>query len=348
MDTEVFFLDENNIDFDIIDKAADIIRNNGTVVFPTETVYGLGANALSGEAVKGIFTAKGRPNDNPLIAHVSSINMLLYLIGSPLNEGAGMLIEKYWPGPLTLIFKKSGKVPDEVTAGLDTIAVRMPDNRIALELIERSGLPIAAPSANISGKPSPTTPEHVISDMKGKVNMILCGGKSRVGVESTILDMTGEVPVLLRPGGLTLEELESVLGTVRVSSGKVEDKEVPKAPGMKYTHYAPNADMVIVKGKLDSIKKKIQELVTEYSAKGMKVGVLASDETSSDYKDCRVLSLGSRSDVSIIASNIFEKLREFDKIDVDIIIAEAFDESHMGMAVMNRMKKAAGFHIIEV
>lgn len=348
MNTEVFFLDENDIDFDIIDKAAGIIRNNGTVVFPTETVYGLGANALSGEAVKGIFTAKGRPNDNPLIAHVSSINMLLYLIGSPLNEGAGMLIEKYWPGPLTLIFKKSGKVPDEVTAGLDTIAVRMPDNRIALELIERSGLPIAAPSANISGKPSPTTPEHVISDMKGKVNMILCGGKSRVGVESTILDMTGEVPVLLRPGGLTLEELESVLGTVRVSSGKVEDKEVPKAPGMKYTHYAPNADMVIVKGKLDSIKKKIQELVTEYSAKGMKVGVLASDETSGYYKDCRVLSLGSRSDVSIIASNIFEKLREFDKIDVDIIIAEAFDESHMGMAVMNRMKKAAGFHIIEV
>lgn len=348
MNTEVFFLDENNIDFDIIDKAAGIIRNNGTVVFPTETVYGLGANALSGEAVKGIFTAKGRPNDNPLIAHVSSINMLLYLIGSPLNEGAGMLIEKYWPGPLTLIFKKSGKVPDEVTAGLDTIAVRMPDNRIALEFIERSGLPIAAPSANISGKPSPTTPEHVISDMKGKVNMILCGGKSRVGVESTILDMTGEVPVLLRPGGLTLEELESVLGTVRVSSEKVGDNEVPKAPGMKYTHYAPNADMVIVKGKLDSIKKKIQELVTEYSAKGMKVGVLVSDETSGYYKDCRVLSLGSRSDVSIIASNIFEKLREFDKIDVDIIIAEAFDESHMGMAVMNRMKKAAGFHIIEV
>lgn len=200
MDTEVFFLDEKDIDFDIIDKAAEIIRNNGTVVFPTETVYGLGANALSGEAVKRIFTAKGRPNDNPLIAHVSSINMLIYLIGSQLSEGAGLLIDKYWPGPLTLIFKKSGKVPDEVTAGLDTIAVRMPDNRIALELIERSGLPIAAPSANISGKPSPTTPEHVISDMKGKVNMILCGGKSRVGVESTILDMTGEVPVVLRPG----------------------------------------------------------------------------------------------------------------------------------------------------
>jgi L-threonylcarbamoyladenylate synthase len=348
LDTEVFFLDENNIDFDIIDKAAEIIRNNGTVVFPTETVYGLGANALSGEAVKKIFTAKGRPNDNPLIAHVSSMNMLLYLIGSPLSDGAGLLIKKYWPGPLTLIFKKSGKVPDEVTAGMDTVAVRMPDNRIALELIERAGLPIAAPSANISGKPSPTTPEHVIADMKGKVNMILCGGKSQVGVESTILDMTGDVPVVLRPGGLTLEELENVLGTVRVSGGQVGDKEVPRAPGMKYTHYAPDADMIIVKGELDKIIKKIQELAAEYSARGMKVGVLASDETAGCYKDCRVLSLGSRSDVSIIASNIFEKLREFDKIGVDIIFAEAYEESHMGIAVMNRMKKAAGFNIIEV
>jgi L-threonylcarbamoyladenylate synthase len=346
--TEVFFLDENNIDFDIIDRAANVIRNNGTVVFPTETVYGLGANALSGEAVKKIFAAKGRPNDNPLIAHVSSMNMLLYLIGSPLRAEAGLLIDKYWPGPLTLIFKKSGKVPDEVTAGLDTIAVRMPDNRIALELIERSGLPIAAPSANISGKPSPTTPEHVIADMKGKVNMILCGSKCRVGVESTILDMSGDMPVLLRPGGLTLEELEILLGPVRVCGRKVGDKKIPKAPGMKYTHYAPDADMIIVNGELNNVKMKIQELATEYSSRGMKVGVLASDETAGYYKACKVLSLGSRLDARVIASNIFEKLREFDKIGVDIILAEAFDESHLGMAVMNRMKKAAGFNIIEV
>ncbi|MEA4847704.1 MAG: L-threonylcarbamoyladenylate synthase [Clostridiaceae bacterium] len=348
MNTEVFFLDENNIDFDIIDKAAGIIRNNGTVIFPTETVYGLGANALSEEAVKKIFDAKGRPNDNPLIAHISSMNMLLYLIGSPLSGGAKLLIDKYWPGPLTMIFKRSGKVLDAVTAGLDTIAIRMPDNRIALELIERSGLPIAAPSANISGKPSPTTPEHVIYDMRGKVDMILCGSKSRVGVESTILDLTGDEPVVLRPGGLTLEELEDVLGTVRVNRGRVGDNEVPKAPGMKYTHYAPDADMIIVKGELGSVKKKIQELAAEHAAKGMKVGVLATDETAGFYKDCRVLSLGSRTDTRIIASNIFEKLREFDKIGVDIIYAEAFDESHMGMAVMNRMKKAAGFNIIEV
>jgi L-threonylcarbamoyladenylate synthase len=184
--------------------------------------------------------------------------------------------------------------------------------------------------------------------MRGKVDMILCGSKSRVGVESTILDLTGDVPVVLRPGGLTLEELEDVLGTVRVNRGRVGDNEVPKAPGMKYTHYAPDADMIIVKGELGSVKKKIQELAAEHAAKGMKVGVLATDETAGFYKDCRVLSLGSRTDTRIIASNIFEKLREFDKIGVDIIYAEAFDESHMGMAVMNRMKKAAGFNIIEV
>lgn len=348
MNTEVFFLDESNVDFDIIDKAADTIRNNGTVVFPTETVYGLGANALSGEAVKGIFIAKGRPNDNPLIAHISNMNMLLYLIGSPLSDGAKLLIDKYWPGPLTLIFKKSGKVPYEVTAGLDTVAIRMPDNKIALELIERSELPIAAPSANISGKPSPTQPEHVINDLQGRVDMILCGSKCRVGLESTILDLSGDMPVVLRPGGVTIEELESILGPVKVDRGIVGESEVPKAPGMKYTHYAPEADMIIVKGELSSIKKKIQELVSENAGKGLKVGVLASDETESYYKDCIVLSLGDRTKTEVIASNIFAKLREFDEIEVDIIFAEAFDEKNMGMALMNRMKKAAGFNIIEV
>ncbi|HWQ31121.1 MAG TPA: L-threonylcarbamoyladenylate synthase [Negativicutes bacterium] len=348
MKTEVFFLDENNIDHDIMDRGAQIIRSNGTVVFPTETVYGLGANALSGEAARAIYAAKGRPSDNPLIAHISNINMLMYLIGSPLTEGAKQIIEKYWPGPLTLIFKKSAKVPYEVTAGLDTVAIRMPDNRIALELISRSELPIAAPSANISGKPSPTMPEHVIDDMDGKVNMILCGSKCRVGLESTILDLSGEVPVILRPGGITHEELENVLGTILVNRGSVGDKEVPKAPGMKYTHYAPDADMVIVKGELEKMKDKIQQLVWENTVKGFKVGVLACDETESFYKDCIVLSLGSRTDERIIASNVFRRLREFDKIGVDIIFAEAFSEKYVGMAVMNRMKKAAGSNIIEV
>lgn len=348
MATEVYFLDENNLDSDIMDKAAETIRRNGTVVFPTETVYGLGANALSAEAVKAIYAAKGRPGDNPLIAHISNINMLFYLIGSPLSDGARKVIERFWPGPLTLIFKKSGKVPLELTAGLDTVAIRMPDNKIALELIGRSELPIAAPSANISGKPSPTTAEHVIDDMKGKVDMILCGSDCRIGLESTILDLSGEKPVILRPGGVTLEELESILGPVLVNRGSVGDKEVPKAPGMKYTHYAPDAEMVIVKGELDNIKRKIQELVGESTGKGLKVGVLASDETKSYYKDCVVLSLGSRTDSNIIASNVFKRLREFDKLDVDIIYSEAFSEKSVGMAVMNRMKKAAGSNIIEV
>lgn len=348
MNTEVLYLDESSIDLDKINRAADIIRNNGTVVFPTETVYGLGANALSGEAVKGIFKAKGRPSDNPLIVHISSMNMLIYLIGSPIGDGAKLLIDKYWPGPLTLIFKKSGKVPYEVTAGLDTVAVRMPDNKIALELIKRSELPIAAPSANLSGKPSPTLPEHAIEDMQGRVDMILCGSKSRIGVESTVLDLSGDRPVVLRPGGVTLEELESILGPVEVDRGSVGETGVPRAPGMKYTHYAPEADMIIVKGELDSIKKKIQELVSENLGKGFKVGVLASDETKNSYQGCRVLSLGSRTNTEVIASNVFEKLREFDKLGVDIIFAEALDEKHMGRAVMNRMKKAAGFNIIEV
>lgn len=348
MTTEVFSLDENNIDSDIIDKAAKVIRSNGTVVFPTETVYGLGANALSGEAVKAIFAAKGRPSDNPLIAHISNMNMLLYLIGSPLSEGARKVIERFWPGPLTLIFKKSGKVPFEVTAGLDTVAIRMPDNKIALELISRSELPIAAPSANISGKPSPTTAEHVVDDMAGKVDMILCGSDCRIGLESTILDLTGEKPVILRPGGVTLEELESILGPVLVNRGSVGGKEVPKAPGMKYTHYAPDADMIIVKGELDNIKRKIQELVGESAGRGLKVGVLASEETKDYYRNCVVLSLGSRTNADIIASNVFKRLREFDKLGVDIIFAEAFSEKNVGMAVMNRMKKAAGSNIIEV
>jgi L-threonylcarbamoyladenylate synthase len=348
VNTEVYFLDENNMDFDIIDKAVGIIRDNGTVVFPTETVYGLGANALSGEAVKGIFEAKGRPSDNPLIVHISSINMLLYLIASPLDEGARLLIDKYWPGPLTLIFKKSKKVPYEVTAGLDTVAVRMPDNKIALELIKRSELPIAAPSANISGKPSPTMPEHAIDDMRGRVDMILCGSKSRIGLESTVLDLSGDKPVVLRPGGVTVEELESILGEVELDRGSLEASGTPKAPGMKYTHYSPEADMVLVKGEPERVKHKIQALVDENNGKGLKVGVLAFDESAGYYTNCSVLSLGSRTNPGLIASNVFGKLREFDKIGVDIIFAEAMDEKHMGMAVMNRMKKAAGFNIIEV
>jgi L-threonylcarbamoyladenylate synthase len=318
------------------------------VIFPTETVYGLGANALSAEAAKAIFKAKGRPSDNPLIVHISSIDMLLYVIGEKLSDKAKLLMVKFWPGPLTLIFKKSSVIPMEVTAGLNTVAVRMPDNQIALELIKQSSLPIAAPSANISGKPSPTKAEHVIADMNGRVDVILAGSSSRVGLESTVLDLTGEVPTILRPGGVTYEELKELLGEVEIDKGLVGKGTIPKAPGMKYTHYAPEADMTIIRGKLDAVEKEIQRLAQESHAQGKKVGILATDETKGSYKADMVISMGSRENMYTAAATIFDALREFDKQKVDIIFAEALSEEDIGMAVMNRMKKAAGFNIIEV
>ncbi len=348
LNTKIYELDEKNIDMDIIKAAADIIRKNGTVIFPTETVYGLGANGLSTEAARSIFAAKGRPADNPLIVHISCIDMLLYVIGETLSDKAKLLIEKFWPGPLTLIFKKSSVIPIEVTAGLDTVAVRMPDNKIALELIKQSGLPIAAPSANISGKPSPTKSEHVIADMDDKVDAILCGSNSRVGLESTVLDLSGEVPTILRPGGITYEELSAVLGQVKIDKGLVDSETVPKAPGMKYTHYAPEAAMTIVRGELEAVVNTILKLATEQKSKGKKVGILATDETKHHYKDGLVISMGSRENMYTAAARVFDTLREFDKQQVDIIFAEALNEESIGMAVMNRLKKAAGFNIIEV
>jgi L-threonylcarbamoyladenylate synthase len=346
--TKIYQLDEKNLDIQAIKEAAEIIRSNGTVVFPTETVYGLGANALSPDAAKAIFAAKGRPSDNPLIAHISCIDMLLYVIGEPLSDKAKKLMNVFWPGPLTLIFKKSSAIPDEVTAGLDTVAVRMPDNAIALELIKQSGLPIAAPSANISGKPSPTKGEHVIGDLDGKVDAIICGSSSRVGLESTVLDLSGAIPTILRPGGITLEELQAVLGEVHIDKGLVDKSTTPKAPGMKYTHYAPEAKMILVKGELQKVVAKIQQLAAEQKAQGKLVGILATEETKKDYQADVVLTMGSRSDLYTAAASIFDALRQFDKQKVDIIYAEAISEESIGMAVMNRLNKAAGFNIIEV
>ena len=348
MNTKVFYLDENNIDDGVIKEAAKVIRSSGTVVIPTETVYGLGANALSSEAALKIFSAKGRPSDNPLIVHISCIDMLVYVIGETLSDRAKLLIEKYWPGPLTLIFKKSKNVPAEVTAGLETVAVRMPDNPVALKLIEASGVPIAAPSANISGKPSPTLAEHVVADMSGRVDMILCGSKSRVGVESTVLDISGEIPVILRPGGVTYEELSALLGKVDIDVGLESELAVPKAPGMKYTHYAPDAKMYIVRGMETEVKSRIQSLIDDNLIKGHKVGVMSANETKDSYQGCSVIAIGSRDEAEEAAANVFAALRQFDKLGVDIIYAEAFEEKNMGLAVMNRLKKAAGFNIIEV
>jgi L-threonylcarbamoyladenylate synthase len=348
METKIYKLNEENIDNQAIKEAVEVIRKNGTVVFPTETVYGLGANALSAEAAKAIFVAKGRPSDNPLIVHVDCIDMLLYVIGEPLSENAKKLMEKFWPGPLTLIFKKSSAIPPEITAGLDTVGVRMPDNTIALELIKQSGLPIAAPSANISGKPSPTKGEHVIADLAGKVDAILCGSSSRIGLESTVLDLSGAVPTILRPGGITLEELQAVLGEVHIDKGLVDQTTTPKAPGMKYTHYAPEAKMIIIKGQQQEVVSKIQQLTAEQDNQGKLVGILATEETKHNYQSGIVISMGSRSNLYSAAAAIFDALRQFDIQKVDIIYAEALSEENIGMAVMNRLKKAAGFNIIEV
>ncbi len=346
--THVYYMRDGVPEEKHIEVGAKTIRAGGTVIFPTETVYGLGADALSDEAAAKIYAAKGRPSDNPLIVHISSIDMLVYLIQEPISEPVKRLIEKFWPGPLTMIFKKSGNVPDSVTAGLDTVAVRMPDHEIAFELIKKSGRPIAAPSANRSGKPSPTRGNHVVSEMVGRVDVIFCGDDSRVGLESTVLDMSGEIPTILRPGGVTKEQLEEVLGAVRVDRGLTEEKETPKAPGMKYAHYAPDAPMYIVKGSVENAARKINELAKAAEAEGKKVGVLATSTNGHLYDTDIVIGFGKSDDLEEIGSNIFHALREIDSMRLDVIFAEAVDEKGIGVAIMNRMKKAAANRIIEV
>lgn len=347
MKTKVYYLEDKNINEEALDEAAAVIRQGGTVIFPTETVYGLGANALDERSVSRIFKAKGRPSDNPLIVHISNYDMLLYCIGEPLSEKAQKLMAFFWPGPLTIIFKKSKAIPEEVTAGLDTVAIRMPDDPIALSLIKKSGVPIAAPSANISGKPSPTAPEHVITDMDNRVDMILCSKSTRVGLESTVIDISGEIPTVLRPGGVPLEELRKVLGEVEIDRG-LEPGKVPKSPGMKYTHYAPKAPMTIVRGNEAQVRNRILKLAQMDKDMGSKVGILTVDENKAYYDGYYAISIGRKGDSAQAAHNLFDALREFDKLMVDIIYAEAISEEYLGLAVMNRMKKAAGFNIIEV
>lgn len=331
-------------------EAAQILRDGGLVAFPTETVYGLGANALNEEAAKKIYAAKGRPSDNPLIAHISCMEELEPLV-KEIPEAGRKLAEAYWPGPLTMIFPKSSIVPYGTTGGLETVAVRMPSDPVANRLIHLAKVPVAAPSANTSGRPSPTTAQHVWQDMNGRIEMILDGGPVGIGVESTIVDVSGEVPTLLRPGAVTMEMLEKTVGHVEIDpaiQGPPTADFHPKAPGMKYRHYAPHAQMTLVEGEAEAVANKINELVKEGLEQNLRVGVICTDESRSSYPDGLVRSVGERAKEETIAHNLFAVLREFDDLDVDCIYSESFSKDHLGQAIMNRLTKAAGYHVLKV
>ncbi|MGB9813974.1 MAG: L-threonylcarbamoyladenylate synthase [Thermovenabulum sp.] len=345
METLYIKVDEKNPEIDKIRIAAEIIKKGGLVAFPTETVYGLGANALDEKAAIKIFEAKKRPQDNPLIVHIQDIKEL-YLLVKEVPQKAYSLIEKFWPGPLTLIFEKSERVPNGTTGGLDTVAVRMPDHRVARLLIRESGVPIAAPSANLSGKPSPTNAQDVMEDMKGRIDAVIDGGDSKFGVESTVLDLTGDIPIILRPGGITKEELEEVLGRVQVEDA-ISGIEKPKSPGMKYRHYSPKAEIYLIVGEIPLQIKKIKELAKEFERKGFKVGILATAQTRKEYFGENVISAGDRDAPLTISSNLFSLLRKFDRMGVDVILAEGIPETGLGLAVMNRLKRASGNRIIK-
>ncbi|SHO49399.1 L-threonylcarbamoyladenylate synthase [Anaerocolumna xylanovorans] len=350
MDTKIIKIDSNNIDSIKLKEAADILKSGGLVAFPTETVYGLGADGLNREASAKIYTAKGRPSDNPLILHISSMKAL-----DDLTEGESLLGKKlaqaFWPGPLTLIFNKSSRVPLTTTGGLNTVAIRMPAHPVAYELIRQSGVYVAAPSANASGRPSPTTALHVIEDMEGRVDMIIDGGKADIGLESTIVDVTGDVPVILRPGFLTLEDIKKVTGEAEYDKSlfqKPTENFKPKAPGMKYRHYAPKGQLTIYEGESGSVIEAINKAAAKKQSEGFKVGIIATDETLKAYKDGIIKTIGTRKDEKTIAGGLFQILREFDTEQADYIFSESFYDNSLGQAIMNRLLKAAGYHIEKV
>lgn len=349
METIIVKVDEFNIDAETISKAGEIIQRGGLVAFPTETVYGLGGDGFNSESSKKIYAAKGRPSDNPLIVHIADIEDLKAL--SPdIPKAAYKLADAFWPGPLTMILKKVENLPKETTGGLDTVAVRMPVHPVALEFIKAAGGFVAAPSANKSGRPSPTLAKYVIEDLDGRVDMIIDGGDSDIGLESTIVDLTGDIPMILRPGYITPKDIEEVLGQVDVDRTIIDSnsKVAPKAPGMKYRHYAPKADMTIVEGENQEVIRYINEHLEEARREGLKSGVIATLENRDAFAGDLVKYIGSRGDEATIARNLFRILREFDDEGVQIIYTEDFRGEGIAFATMNRLLKAAGHKEVKV
>ena len=345
MITKTVQIDENKIDATLIKEAGDIIKKGGLVAFPTETVYGLGGNALNPASSKKIYEAKGRPSDNPLIVHIYRLEDL-GKIAKNVSDKAKKVMDAFWPGPLTLIFEKTDVVPRETTGGLDTVAVRFPIHPTAMAFIEAAGGFVAAPSANLSGRPSPTLAKYVCEDLNGRVDMIIDGGNIPIGLESTIVDMTSEIPMILRPGFVSKEMLEEVLGEVKVDPTILDanSKERPKAPGMRYRHYAPKADMAIVRGE----DKKVIETINEMAKEHEGCTVICVDENVKNYPGLNIKNVGSREDSNEIASNLYKILRECDDEGVEFILSESFSDKGIGAAVMNRLIKAAGHKIIDV
>lgn len=324
-----------------IKEASLLIQAGEVVAFPTETVYGLGGNALSDKSIDKIFIAKGRPSDNPLIVHIAN-EQQLHKVVSNVPALAKQLMKAFWPGPLTLVLPKGQGVVAKVTAGLETVAVRIPDHPVALALIELANVPIAAPSANLSGRPSPTTAKHVINDLKGRISGVLDGGSTGIGVESTVVDCTEEIPIILRPGGITKEQLEEVVGEVRVDPALTDHGQAPRSPGVKYKHYAPKGTLHLVNGS----QAFIQTLLKKDRERGFKVGVLTTVESESYYEADVTVPCGYRSDLYTVARELYQALRIFDEEAVDIIYSEVYPQDGVGKAIMNRLEKAAAGRVI--
>ncbi|MCX4322183.1 MAG: L-threonylcarbamoyladenylate synthase [Lachnospiraceae bacterium] len=349
MDTKVVRIDESHREEASIREAGAIIKAGGLVAFPTETVYGLGGDALNPASSRKIYEAKGRPSDNPLIVHIADMDALPAIVKS-VPETAEKLADAFWPGPLTMIMEKSDLVPKETTGGLDTVAVRMPSDAAALSFIRAAGGYVAAPSANRSGRPSPTRASYVAEDMEGRIEMILDGGDATLGLESTIVDLTAEPPVILRPGFITAEMLRQKLGCVEVDETlfSADSGQAPKAPGMKYRHYAPKGELIIVKGAAEAVTDYINKELAEGRKNRKKTGVIATDETVDSYCADVLRSVGKRADAAAAAKGLYRILREFDDEGVELIYSESLDGEGVSQAVMNRLLKAAGHRVIEL